>query len=151
MFKMTFFLCAALFSAMQFGGEDRGQQRLGLIAKPTYAAARPDADSDRTFATASVASASFVPEGPLMATPAAIGKLPDPAAPEPELGVVMAVNSKSVNVRSGPGKDFEVVERLVRGDTVLVVTKGDEADGWSLIRIEGDGIEGYIASRLLRE
>lgn len=151
MLKMTFSLCAALFSAMQFSGEDRGQQRLGLIARSTHVAVRPYANSDRTFATAPIALASFVPEAPLMVTPAGSMNSPSPAAPERQLGVVMAVNSKSVNVRSGPGKEYDVVERLVRGDTVLVVTKGEGADAWSLIRIEGDGVEGYVASRLLTE
>ena len=68
-----------------------------------------------------------------------------------EPGVLMVVNTKSANVRSGPGKDFDVVGRLMRGDSVLVVAQGEGADGWSLIRIEGDGIEGYIATRLLTE
>jgi hypothetical protein len=31
------------------------------------------------------------------------------------------------------------------------VVQGEGADSWSLIRIEGDGIEGYIATRLLTE
>ena len=65
--------------------------------------------------------------------------------------VLMVVNPKSANVRSGPGKDFDVVGRLTRGDSVLVVVRGEGADSWSLIRIEGDGIEGYIATRLLTE
>ena len=63
----------------------------------------------------------------------------------------MVVNTKSVNVRAGPGKDFSVVDRLVRGESVLVVVQGEGPDGWSLIRIEGDGVEGYVASRLLTE
>ena len=75
------------------------------------------------------------------------------AAPVPEEaeGLLMVVNTKSVNVRAGPGKDFSVVDRLVRGESVLVVAQGEGPDGWSLIRIEGDGIEGYVASRLLTE
>jgi uncharacterized protein YgiM (DUF1202 family) len=66
-------------------------------------------------------------------------------------GKVLFVGSKSVNVRSGPGKDFAVVSRLARGEAVLVVADGEGPDGWSLIRIEGDGVEGYVAARLLTE
>ena len=34
---------------------------------------------------------------------------------------------------------------------VLVLVEGEGRDGWSLVRVEGDGVEGYIASRLLTE
>jgi uncharacterized protein YgiM (DUF1202 family) len=64
---------------------------------------------------------------------------------------VKVIGSKSANVRSGPGKDFNVVSKLSRGESVTLVSQTDGPDGWSLIRIEGDGVEGYIASRLLAE
>jgi len=54
-------------------------------------------------------------------------------------------------VRSGPGKDHDVVARLARGEEVLVVVEADGPDGWALVRIEGDGVEGYVAARLLNE
>ena len=66
-------------------------------------------------------------------------------------GRILQVGARSANVRSGPGTDFDVVSRLTRGESVLVVAEGDGPDGWSLIRIEGDGVEGYIATRLLSE
>ena len=71
--------------------------------------------------------------------------------PAPESGKILFIGAKSVNVREGPGKDFAVVGRLARGEAVLVVADGEGPDGWSLIRIEGDGVEGYVASRLLTE
>lgn len=163
MFKLTFFLCAGLFTALYFGGADRGQQRFGLIEKPrVVAAAVTDAPVDVVDVPAGIAApaviavteAAFVPEAPLMVTPAVAEAPSAPVVAEPlaaEPGVLMVVNTKSANVRSGPGKDFDVVGRLMRGDSVLVVAQGEGADGWSLIRIEGDGIEGYIAMRLLTE
>ncbi|WP_162232918.1 SH3 domain-containing protein [Cypionkella psychrotolerans] len=163
MFKLTFFLCAGLFTAMYFGGADRGQQRFGLVEKPRVVAA-PVADAPVVGADAPavvaapavipVTEAAFVPEAPLMVTPAVEETSSAPVVAEPiaaEPGVLMVVNAKSANVRSGPGKDYDVVGRLMRGDSVLVVAQGEGADGWSLIRIEGDGIEGYIATRLLTE
>ncbi|WP_426034276.1 SH3 domain-containing protein [Cypionkella sp. TWP1-2-1b2] len=163
MFKPTFFLCAGLFTAMYFGGADRGQQRFGLVEKPRVVAA-PVADEPAVVADlpavvaapaiVAVTEAAFVPEVPLMVTPAVAAAIAAPLAAEAvavEPGVLMVVNTKSANVRSGPGKDFDVVGRLMRGDSVLVVAQGEGADGWSLIRIEGDGIEGYIATRLLTE
>jgi uncharacterized protein YgiM (DUF1202 family) len=100
-----------------------------------------------------VVEASFVPARPLMeAQPVAA----EPAVVVAEVlgapaGRILYVAAKSVNVRSGPGKDHEVVERLLRGEAVLVVAEGEGPEGWSLIRIEGDGVEGYVAARLLSE
>jgi hypothetical protein len=163
MFKLTFFLCVGLFTAMYFGGVDRGQQRFGLVEKPRVVAA-PVADAPLGVAdppagiaaseVIPVTEAAFVPEAPLMITSAVADSTAAPVAAQAvavESGVLMVVNTKSANVRSGPGKDFVVVGRLTRGDSVLVVVRGEGADSWSLIRIEGDGIEGYIATRLLTE
>lgn len=163
MFKLTFFLCAGLFTAMYFGGADHGQLRFGLVEKPRVMAA-PATEAPVVVvdvpevvaapAVVPVTEAAFVPEAPLMVTQA-VAETPtapvsaEPAASEP--GVLMVVNTKSANVRSGPGKDYDVVGRLMRGESVLVVAQGEGVDGWSLIRIEGDGVEGYIATRLLTE
>lgn len=158
MFKLTFFLCSGLFAAMYFGGVDRGQQRFGLVEKPRAAAvtvvATPEVAADVAEAAPAVipaTEAAFVPETPLMITPAVAEAAPAAAVVAAEAGVLMVVSSRSANVRSGPGKDYDVVDRLSRGESVLVVAQGEGPDGWSLIRIEGDGIEGYIASRLLSE
>ena len=163
MFKLTFFLCVGLFTAMYFGGVDRGQQRFGLVEKPRVVAT-PVADVPLGVAdppagiavpaVIPVTEAAFMPEAPLMVTSAVAESTAVPVAAQAvavESVVLMVVNPKSANVRSGPGKDFDVVGRLTRGDSVLVVVRGEGADSWSLIRIEGDGIEGYIATRLLTE
>lgn len=147
MIRLNLLLCAGLFGAMLIGGRDNGQQRFGLMAQPvpvkarieTVAPEQPDADV-----------AIFAPAEPVMATPLALDATPAPA-PVAGGGKVLFVGSKSVNVRSGPGKDFAVVSRLARGEAVLVVADGEGPDGWSLIRIEGDGVEGYVAARLLTE
>ncbi len=60
---------------------------------------------------------------------------------------VQYVTASSVNVRQGPSAETEALARLPRGEAVLVLPS--DTPGWSMIRIEGDGIEGYIASRFL--
>jgi hypothetical protein len=40
---------------------------------------------------------------------------------------------------------------LPQGEQVLVVIEDMPVDGWSRVRLEGDGVEGYIATRLLSE
>ncbi|PZQ98041.1 MAG: hypothetical protein DI533_13040 [Cereibacter sphaeroides] len=74
---------------------------------------------------------------------------PEPA-PQPEAEpFVQYVQGSSVNVRSGPSAETESLAKLGRGEAVLVLPS--ETPGWSMIRIEGDGVEGYIASRFLGE
>jgi Bacterial SH3 domain len=72
-------------------------------------------------------------------TPAAAETSPD--------GEIWYVAGNSLNVRSGPSTDDTVVGKLTRGEATLVVWR--EGDDWARIRIEGDGIEGYVAIRFL--
>ena len=62
-------------------------------------------------------------------------------------GEVWYVAGNSLNVRSGPSTNTDVVGKLTRGEATLVVWR--EGDDWARIRIEGDGIEGYVAMRFL--
>jgi uncharacterized protein YgiM (DUF1202 family) len=155
MFKLIFFLCSGLFLAMLVAGQDHGQQRFGLIAKPPEPAAEVALPVEATAIAPEpepmVVEAAFAPAKPVMTAPVA-DPVTEASAPAPEpTGRILYIDAKSVNVRSGPGKDFDVVDRLKRGEAVLVVSEGEGPDGWSLIRIEGDGVEGYVAARLLRE
>jgi uncharacterized protein YgiM (DUF1202 family) len=79
------------------------------------------------------------------------------AAPTPEVvtgegvvggaGTIWYVNANSVNVRSEPSTDAEVVGRLGSGEATLVVQAVD--DDWARIVIQGDGVEGFVALRYL--
>ncbi len=57
------------------------------------------------------------------------------------------VDGNSVNVRAGPSTDDAVIGKLSRGEATLLVSR--EGEDWARIRIEGDGIEGYVAVRFL--
>ncbi|SHI56037.1 SH3 domain-containing protein [Wenxinia saemankumensis] len=59
---------------------------------------------------------------------------------------VARVDANRLNVRSGPSTGNGVVDQVSRGMEVAVV---ETVDGWSLIRIEGDGVEGWVADRFL--
>jgi uncharacterized protein YgiM (DUF1202 family) len=54
-----------------------------------------------------------------------------------------------VNVRGGPGTDFGIVTRLVRGDEVEILE--DNGDGWVRLRLLGGGTEGWMADFLLTD
>ncbi|NUB44555.1 SH3 domain-containing protein [Fertoebacter nigrum] len=172
MLRLTFLLCCVLFVALQVGGRDYGQKRFGLQGQ--YAALAP-ADDPAPVQPAAKAAA-VVPQAVVVAQPAPqpveraepVAQVLDAAfasgrpvlgpAPEPEparqfiespIKPVRYVNAAAVNVREGPSTDFGVVGRLTRGEAALVVQ--DAGDGWALIRIEGDGIEGYVSSRYLAD
>ena len=109
---------------------------------------------------APVELATFVPVAPpAPAVPAPVIKVAaaQPAAPDvvvetpPVLPVlpVRYVKAGSVNMRDGPSTRSAVIGRLTRNEAVSLV--GDAGDGWVLIRIEGDGAEGYVAARLLTD
>ncbi|RRH78602.1 SH3 domain-containing protein [Falsigemmobacter faecalis] len=59
------------------------------------------------------------------------------------------VTARSANVRGGPSTQNQVLGRLAQGDEVTVVEDG--GNGWFLIRVEGDGLEGWISGTLLSQ
>ena len=86
----------------------------------------------------------------LSALPTVTRDAPEPApeaAVAPAAGDIWYVTAKSVNVRQGPSTDTSVVEKLTRGEAVSV--SFDEGSEWARVTIQGDGVEGYVALRLL--
>ena len=68
-----------------------------------------------------------------------------PVEPEPaaRIGYVAGI-STFLKVRTGPGSDFDVVGKLLEGDTVEVV---EELEGWYIIRFSsGAGNLGYVSA-----
>lgn len=55
------------------------------------------------------------------------------------------VNSKLVNMRSGPGKDYKVIGTLSLGDAVVVMQR--HSNGWW--EVDYEGFNGYVYSSLL--
>ena len=166
MIRLTLLLCGGLYLGLLVLGEDHGQKRYGLMLaeEPPAAAPSPqavdDAVKDVVFIPArtvmeptkvAAATAAAIPAAvPLVTEVAAVTALPAPL-PEPEIpgGTLFSVVSRQVNVREGPGTTFPVVGSLSRGEQILVVLDDSPVEGWSRVRLEGDGVEGYIATRLL--
>lgn len=85
---------------------------------------------------------------PVVATEPAAA--PAPASePGPAPLPLRWVQAASINVRGGPSTADPVIGNLKRGESVAVVQ--EVGDGWLRIRIEGDGVEGYVAARLLTD
>lgn len=60
---------------------------------------------------------------------------------------IRTVSGNRVNVRGGPGTNFDVVGRLVRGDAVEIIE--DNGNGWVLMRAVDTGAQGWLADFLL--
>lgn len=168
MFRLLLLLCGGLFLTLLVGGQDRGQVRFGLMNLPEPA--QVAISGAETMLPPAATASPTVPATPVMpvmpvafaAAPPAAAPAPLPAArPAPDLRPadasaseprpprVMWVTPNSVNVRGGPSTDDVVVGRLTRNEAVLVVA--EVADGWLQVRVEGDGIEGFVAARLLTD
>ena len=165
MFRYLFFFGAAFYLALLIGGEDRGQQRMGLagayaipLAPPPPAEAAPDPEP--------LSEATSVPMAPTVAPPADTLRvlpattlapladalpdaLPMPADamqavdPDPAFRIITA---DAANVRDGANRSAAIIGRLERGEIVQTV---DEVGDWVRIRIEGDGVEGFVHGSLI--
>ncbi|MFN3823799.1 MAG: SH3 domain-containing protein [Pseudorhodobacter sp.] len=171
MIRLMLLLSATMFLVLLIGGEDRGQMRQGLVAQapeigPTETGPTPAAAAAPTQGTAAPVPeanlVAFVPMSPPTPEPAVHRStttmpLPQAAPPESVVDLVsepapmplLFVNSNAINVRQGPSTNFAVVGRLTRNESVLVVQP--EENGWVRIRIEGDGVEGFVAARLMTD
>lgn len=69
-----------------------------------------------------------------------------PPAPAPE-PVYVTVTGSLVNIRSGPGQEYEVITQVVRGDKLAAL---GEAGGWYQVQLPGGGT-GWIAGWLVRK
>ena len=155
MIRLVLLLCAGLYFGLMLLGEDRGQKRYGLMLadQPPPETVAPVVAADPVvFIPAQTVMVPTAPETPVAAELAVTEVAAEPL-PEPEVpgGQLLTVATTTANVRAGPGKSFGVVGSLARGEQVLVVAEENPVEGWSRVRLEGDGIEGYVATRLLSE
>ena len=52
-----------------------------------------------------------------------------------------------VNMRQGPGQNFDIVAKLTSGEKVEILQ--DPGDGWVKLRVSKNGNEGWMADFLL--
>jgi len=111
---------------------------------------------DTTLLTVSASAVAPVTAAPLAPAPqadiiqaVAVETTPveDPAPVAVEVVDIREVGSSRVNMRSGPGTNFDVIVTLNSG-TALEVIEVDES-GWANVATVDRGIEGWMAERLL--
>lgn len=160
MFKYFLLFSAAFYLALLIGGEDNGQMRKGLRGDYTVALATPETvapaasaaepEPARVAAPADTLRILPAPDDPVI-QPASLTAEAEPEAPafndfnNPEV-TLRTITAEAANVRDAASRNGAVIGRLENGEIVQVLeTSGD----WVHIRIEGDGIDGYVHRRLI--
>lgn len=173
MFRLTFYLLAGIWLAMYFAPDAPAKapkaSTEAAVLVPTAptdgnAASPASMRLDRAPKTSPTLTresryqmVSFLdpvvigPDGQISSSPTTIAAA-DPAKAEaltqPDFRVLF-VTADRVNVREGPSTAEPVLGSVEFAEAVQVLT--DPGQPWVLIRIEGDGIEGYMSSKFLAE
>ena len=176
MFRLTFYLLAGIGLAMYFtpdvppaGPQAKAKPAKVATASPTDNTSAtpvsftkqvaPKASRKRPPVTRTSAyqMVSFLdpviigPDGKIQSEPEQIAPVePAKAAVVTQADIpVLYVTGSRVNVRGGPSTSDAVLGSVEFAEAVQVLT--DPTQPWVLIRIEGDGVEGYMSSKFLAE
>lgn len=157
MFKMVFQTLALIFLTMLVAGREDAVAPGDDATLRVTTEATPDSATSNGILAASLADRESDPVAAAMITPVAVTPMPGPALrPSPEYRTrdepkvdpqLWQVSASRLNVRAGPSTANPVVTTLSRGEEVLVVS--DTGANWVHIRIEGDGVDGWVARKLL--
>jgi len=154
MFKLTLFLGGSIWAAMAFApelDEPVFTEMVAEIAPPIAEGveAAPEVTLAALTSPVEVVAPVVVstPEPAFEPEKVAGIAIPEPA-PEPER-IVWFVTGSRVNVREGPSTDYTVLGKVVYGEAAEIVS--DPNAEWVKIRIEGDGVEGFIMKRFMTD
>ena len=155
MLKMSLLTLVGLYAILAVAGREAPD------TAPAAATAQIESPAPKAAVAPAVLTAT--PTTPPAATPAALivaqpaaVRMPGPAlrpAPEhrhpeslaaPAGATVYRVLATRLNVRATPGG--AVLDQVTAGEEVLVTA---EQGAWMKIRIEGDGVEGWVSGKLL--
>ncbi|WP_434614921.1 SH3 domain-containing protein [Tabrizicola sp. M-4] len=161
MFRYLLFFSIGLYLTLLIGGEDRGQLRAGLRgeyaidltppALPPVTTAEAEEPPAATLASTAPTDTIRILPAPERPEPAsltlapsepALALLEDPALP---MGTITA---QAANVRAGAGGSAAIIGRVERGEIVQIV---EQVGDWMHVRIEGDGVEGFVHRSLIAE
>lgn len=170
MLRLLVILGLGLYSVMLIGGEDKGQLRAGLrdVPEPEKPAPAPvaieaAAPSEAPERVAAITLASLpaqpirvLPPPPRSEAPAGevtaadAGPVAEEADPETLANTKLAwVTANRANVRQAPSRQASVAGRVERGEALLVLWR--EPSGWVRVRVEGDGVDGFVHESLLTD
>jgi len=146
MFKLTLFLGGSILAVMAFAPELDEPVFTEMVAEVA-----PVVEPAPEVTRAALISPVEVVAPVVVNTPepvaVAVVAIPEPE-PEPER-IIWFVTGSRVNVRGGPSTNYEVLGKVVYGEAAEIVS--DPNAEWVKIRIEGDGVEGFIMKRFMTD
>jgi len=148
MYKLTLFLGGSIWAVMAFAPELDEPVFTEMVAE-VAPVEEPAPEVTRTALISPVKVAAPVVEIAVEPEPVTVVAevTPEPA-PEPER-IIWFVTGSRVNVREGPSTDYTIMGKVVYGEAAEIISDPD-AD-WVKIRIEGDGVEGFIMKRFMTD
>lgn len=157
MFRMIFQTLVVVLLTMLIAGRDDPAAPGGDIGIQATAEAAPSTARNGIVRAVAIADRESDPVPAALITPVTSSPMPGPALrPSPEYRTrnepvvdpqLWQVSASRLNVRAGPSTSNPVMTTLSRGEEVLVVS--DPGSNWVHIRIEGDGVDGWVARKLL--
>ncbi|MEL6960067.1 MAG: SH3 domain-containing protein [Pseudomonadota bacterium] len=163
---LTFAFMGWGYYEMSGGADFAPEQR--VIAEAEVVQEEPDlVTRDQTVTLLSVSASNVEPSpqaevsevvevaaqpAPTPESEPAVVEVAAPAAPEPVLEPAIdlrEVAGSRVNMRMGPGTNYDVITTLNGGTQIEVLSV--DATGWANIRTMDLGIEGWMAERLLTD
>lgn len=155
MLKMSLLTLVGLYAILAVAGREApgpapgAPARAAQVENPAPVAAvtpaalieTPDAATPAALIVAQPAAVRM--PGPAL-RPAPEYRRPEPLAAAPAGAALYRVIATRLNVRATPGG--AVLDQLTAGEEVLVTA---EQGAWMKIRIEGDGVEGWVSGKLL--
>lgn len=167
MFRYLLFCSAALYIVLLVGGEDRGQERMGLRGAyaidlslpdplPVQIAEAPAAPVEAVAVAIAAAPSDTIRILPVAETGAQTAVLEQAVAPaEPAFNdfnnptvILRTITADAANVRDAASRSGAVIGRVERGEIVQMV---EQVGDWVHVRIEGDGIDGFVHRRLISD
>jgi hypothetical protein len=110
----------------------------------TGATTPPALASDPPTATPETATATTIPVPADTATSLPATSTPAPSPTIPDEGPTVLADKGNVNIRGGPGPDFEIVSRLPEGQSRPIVGRTEDSSWWQVTLAEGN--LGWIAA-----
>lgn len=142
MIRLTLFLGGSIWAAMAFAPELSEPVFTEQVAEATLVEETAP-EVTRTALTSPVAM--VVPVVAPTPDPVQVAALTEPT---PER-IIWFVTGSRVNVRQGPSTKYGILDKVLYGDAAEIISD-PEAD-WVKIRIEGDGVEGFVMKRFMTD
>jgi len=152
MIRLALLLGGLIWVAMAFSPDLTEPVFTEIVAEATPEAApavKPEVTRAAVIDPVEIANPTIKPAAQPEPTPEPVTVVAEiTPEPEPER-IIWYVTGSRVNVREGPSTDYAILGKVIYGDAAEVIS--DPNAEWVKIRIEGDGVEGFIVKRFMAE